>query len=254
MMTFNIRLNNPSDGKNAWTERQHDVIHLLTYYHPDVFGVQEALPEQMLGLQQGLKGYDHIGVGREDGKNKGEFSAVFYNKNVLKLLKSGNFWLSETPEIPGKGWDAACERICTYALFQDLKTKKMFWTFNTHLDHVGKIARDKGSKLIVSKIAELNRSHLPVVLMGDFNGTESSDPYKNVIGSFVDSFYTSSSPHYGPLGTFTDFKTEEVPQNRIDYIFTKGFSIQSHRHINDRRENLLYYSDHFPVLVSMEIK
>lgn len=251
VMSFNIRLNVASDKENAWPERKQDVSDLLTYYHPDYFGVQEALPEQMKDIKSGLKNYDYIGVGRDDGQQKGEFSAIFYNITRLDVVKSGTFWLSETPEKPSKGWDAALNRICTYAIFKDKKSKKEFLAMNIHFDHIGNVARGKSSELILKKIKELNPRNLPVTLSGDFNLTEDTEPVKILSQNMKDTFYHSETKHYGPVGTFTAFNVSEVPKERIDYIFTKDFKIRSHRHINDRRENLLYPSDHFPVIVNL---
>ncbi|MDN4014633.1 endonuclease/exonuclease/phosphatase family protein [Chryseobacterium gambrini] len=251
VMSFNIRLNVDSDKENSWTNRKQDVADLLTYYHPDYFGVQEALPDQMKDIKNGLKNYDYVGVGRDDGKEKGEFSAIFYDTDRLQVLKSDTFWLSETPEKPSKGWDAALNRICTYAVFRDKKSKKEFMALNLHFDHIGNIARVKSSELILKKIKEINPKNLPVTVSGDFNLTEDSEPIKIMSQNMKDSFYHSETKHYGPKGTFTGFNVNEIPQDRIDYIFVKGFKIKSHRHINDRRENLLYPSDHFPVLVDL---
>lgn len=253
VMSFNIRLNVASDKENAWAERKQDVADLLTYYHPDYFGVQEALPEQMKDIKNGLKNYDYIGVGRDDGKEKGEFSAIFYDTKRLSVVKSGTFWLSETPEKPSKGWDAALNRICTYAIFKDKKSKKEFLAMNLHFDHIGNVARVKSSELILKKIKELNPKNLPVTLSGDFNLTEDAEPIKILSQHMKDTFYHSETKHYGPVGTFTAFNVNEIPKERIDYIFTNGFKIKSHRHINDRRENLLYPSDHFPVLVELSL-
>lgn len=253
VMSFNIRLNVESDKENAWPQRKQDVADLLTYYHPDYFGVQEALPEQMKDLKTGLKNYNYIGVGRDDGKEQGEFSAIFYDTGRLDVVKSGTFWLSETPEKPSKGWDAALNRICTYAVFKDKKSKKEFLAMNLHFDHVGNVARVKSSELILKKIRELNPKNLPVTLSGDFNLTDDSEPIKILSKNMKDTFYHSETKHYGPVGTFTAFNVNEIPKDRIDYIFTKGFTIRSHRHINDRRENLLYPSDHFPVIVNLSL-
>ncbi|QIY91177.1 endonuclease/exonuclease/phosphatase family protein [Chryseobacterium gallinarum] len=253
VMSFNIRLNVASDKENAWPERKQEVADLLMYYHPDYFGVQEALPDQMKDIKSRLKNYDYIGVGRDDGKEKGEFSAIFYDMNRLEVLKSGTFWLSETPEKPSRGWDAALNRICTYAVFKDKKSKKEFLAMNLHFDHVGNVARVKSSELLLKKIKELNPKNLPVTLSGDFNLTDDTEPIKILSREMKDTFYHSEKKHYGPVGTFTAFNVNEVPKERIDYIFTKGFTIKSHRHINDRRENLLYPSDHFPVIVTLSL-
>ena len=252
VMSFNIRLNVDSDKENSWTNRKQDAVDLLSYYHPDYFGVQEALPEQMKDIKNGLKNYDYVGVGRDDGKEKGEFSAIFYDTERLQVIKSGTFWLSETPEKPSKGWDAAYNRVCTYAVFKDKKSKKGFLAMNLHFDHVGNVARVKSADLILKKIKEINPKNLPLTLSGDFNLTDDTEPIKIISQNLKDSFYNSEKKHYGPKGTFTAFNVTEVPQDRIDYIFVKGFKIKSHRHINDRRENLLYPSDHFPVLTELQ--
>jgi len=252
VMSFNIRLNVDSDKENSWTNRKQDVVDLLSYYHPDCFGVQEALPEQMKDIKNGLKNYDYVGVGRDDGKEKGEFSAIFYDTERLQVMKSGTFWLSETPEKPSRGWDADYNRVCTYAVFKDKKSKKEFLAMNLHFDHIGNVARVKSADLILKKIKEINPKNLPLTLSGDFNLTDDTEPIKIISQNLKDSFYNSEKKHYGPKGTFTAFNVTEVPQDRIDYIFVKGFKIKSNRHINDRRENLLYPSDHFPVLTELQ--
>lgn len=254
VMTYNIRLSLDSDKENSWANRKTDAIALMNYYHPDFFGVQEALPEQMADIKNGLRNYHSIGVGRDDGANKGEYSAIFYDTSKLEMLKSGTFWLSETPQIPSKGWDAAYNRICTYALFKIKKGGKRFWAFNVHFDHVGNIARVNSSKLILEKIRKFNPERLPLVLTGDFNLTEDSEPIKILSQNLEDTYYHSETPHYGPKGTFQNFDVRTPPKDRIDYIFVKGFKILNHRTINDRRENLLYPSDHFPVFSEIEFK
>ncbi|MCW3161976.1 endonuclease/exonuclease/phosphatase family protein [Chryseobacterium oryctis] len=252
VMSFNIRLQIDSDKENSWVQRKQDVVDLLNYYHPDYFGVQEALPEQMKDIKNGMKNYEYVGVGRDDGKEKGEFSAIFYDVNRLQVLESETFWLSETPDKPSKGWDAAYNRVCSYAVFKDKKSKKEFLAMNLHFDHVGNVARVKSAELILKKIKEINPKNLPVILSGDFNLTDDTEPIKILSKNLKDSFYHSETKHYGPIGTFTAFNVSEIPKDRIDYIFVKGFKIKSHRHINDRRENLLYPSDHFPVLVDLQ--
>lgn len=254
VMTFNIRLSLESDNENSWTNRKSDALALMNYYSPDFFGVQEAVPQQMKDIKNGLQNYNSVGVGRDDGKDKGEYSAIFYNSEKLQVLKSGTFWLSETPEKPSKGWDAAYNRICTYALFRMKKGGKKFWAFNVHFDHVGNVARVNSSKLILEKIQAFNPKNLPTVLTGDFNLTDDSEPIKIISKSMDDSFYHSESAPYGPKGTFTAFDVTTAPKERIDYIFVKNFTVNSQRTINDRRENLLYPSDHFPVLAEICFK
>ncbi len=254
VMTFNIRLSLDSDRENSWINRKDDALKLMSYYHPDVIGVQEAVPQQMTDIKTGLKNYDFVGVGRDDGANKGEYSAIFYDTEKLQVLQSGTFWLSETPEKPSKGWDAAYNRVCTYALFKTKKGGKKFWAFNVHFDHVGNVAREKSAQLILDKIKNLNTKNLPVVLTGDFNLTDDTKPIKLLSENLSDSFYHSKKAHYGPTGTFTAFDVNTIPKDRIDYIFTKRFECTSIRTINDRRENLLYPSDHFPVLAELQFR
>ena len=253
VMTFNVRLSVDSDKENSWNNRKTDVLSFINYYHPDIMGVQEPVPQQMKDLQAGLPQYKFVGVGRDDGKDLGEYSAIFYDSNKFKVLKSGTFWLSETPNKPSKGWDAAYNRVCSYALFKDQKSKKQFWAFNVHFDHVGMEARVNSSKLILEKIKEFNTSNLPVILTGDFNLTEETEPIKILSQNLDDSFYTTKTPHYGPKSTWQAFDINMVPTERLDYIFVKGFKVLSNRTINDRRENLLYYSDHFPVMAEIQI-
>ena len=254
VMTYNIRLSLESDKENAWDNRKEDALALMSYYHPDYFGVQEAVPQQMVDIKNNLKDYDYVGVGRDDGKNQGEYSAIFYDKNKLEVVKSGTFWLSETPEKPSKGWDAAYNRVCTYALFKLKKSGKKFYAFNVHFDHVGNVARVNSSKLILEKIKELNPENLPLTLTGDFNLTDDTEPIKIISQSLDNAYYHSKKPHYGPKGTFTAFDVNTVPKERIDYIFVKGFETETIRTINDRRENLLYPSDHFPILAEISFK
>ncbi len=254
VMTFNIRLSLDSDRENSWINRKDDALKLMSYYHPDVMGVQEAVPQQMADIKTGLKNYDFVGVGRDDGANKGEYSAIFYDTEKLQVLQSGTFWLSETPEKPSKGWDAAYNRVCTFALFKTKKGGKKFWAFNVHFDHVGNVAREKSAQLILDKIKNLNTKNLPVVLTGDFNLTDDTKPIKLLSENLSDSFYHSKKAHYGPTGTFTAFDVNTIPKDRIDYIFTKRFECTSIRTINDRRENLLYPSDHFPVLAELQFR
>ena len=254
VMTYNIRLSVDSDKENSWNNRKQETMALMSYYHPDYFGVQEAIPQQMIDIKTNLKDYDFVGVGRDDGKNQGEYSAIFYDENKLEVTKSGTFWLSETPEKPSKGWDAAYNRVCTYAFFKIKKTGKQFLAMNLHFDHVGNVARVNSAKLILEKIKKLNPKNVPLTLTGDFNLTDDSEPIKIISKSLDNVFYHSKKTHYGPKGTFTGFDINTIPQDRIDYIFVKGFEVLSNRTINDRRENLLYPSDHFPILAEINFK
>ncbi len=249
-MTFNIRYDNPHDHHNNWHLRKAELVDLIKYYSPDVLSVQEALSQQVDYLDSALTDYSYLGVGRDDGKRKGEFSAIFYNKKQFKVLESGNFWLSETPEKASFGWDAACIRICTYGLLKNTLNNKKTWVFNTHFDHEGKKARIESMNLIISKIKELtNSDNYPIILTGDFNMSPEHESIKKIQNFMQDSYKVSKIKHYGPMGTFNGFDLLKKLNYRIDYIFVKGCKVLKHRHIEDRRENNLRLSDHLPVMV-----
>lgn len=248
-MTFNIRYDNPNDGENQWSNRREALVDLLNHYHPDVIGIQEGLVHQLEYLQENLKGYKMIGVGREDGKTLGEFTAIFYDATKLKLIEQSTFWLSETPATISVGWDAALERICTYALFENRNSKSRLYVFNTHYDHIGEVARVNSSKLVLQKISELNRKNVPLILMGDFNSTPDSESIQTIKRELNDG---GVDEIYGPAGTFNDFNRQAELKNRIDYIFTKNLKIKNYRHVDDKMKNGNCVSDHLPVLINFK--
>jgi len=252
-MTFNLRYSTETDGDNAWRHRKDDVIALIGRYQPDLLGVQEALPSQMQDLQHGLSEYASLGVGR-DPDNQGEFSAIFYSKTKFQLLAGDTFWLSPTPDTPSKGWDAALNRICTWGLFRVRETGREFLFFNTHFDHVGEHARIQSARLILEKISALNPERLPVIVSGDFNLTDQERPIGLLSTAMQDSFHHSRTEHRGPRGTFQDFNPDSRELERIDYVFTSGFTVLTHAHLDERRQSdqTRYPSDHFPVLVELQ--
>ncbi len=149
--SYNLRYNNPGDGVNAWPNRKEMVKALVRYHDFDLFGVQEALRGQLIDLAE-MNEFAFLGKGRDDGKEAGEHSAIFYKKDRFDVLNSGDFWLSQTPDKPGKGWDATCcNRICSWAKFKDKTTKKTFYFFSVHFDHQGVEARRESGKLMVRK-------------------------------------------------------------------------------------------------------
>ena len=170
VMSYNIRLGSANDGTNSWAMRYTATGEMLEDQKPDVFGVQEALDYQVRYIEE-MCGYEYVGVGRENGKSEGEHMAIFWNKKTVSMLKWGTFWLSETPEKPSMGWDAACKRTATWALMKDKRTGKKFYFINTHLDHKGAEAQKNGLKLIVDRLSEINPDGYPMVLTGDFNIT-----------------------------------------------------------------------------------
>lgn len=254
-MTFNLRYDAKNDNENNWHQRKIKLAELVRFYEPDVLGTQEGLVHQLNYMDSCLSDYSFIGVGRDDGKRGGEFSAIFYNNKKLKVLKSNTFWLSETPEKVSIGWDASMERICTYGLFENLLNKRTCWVFNAHFDHIGKKAQIASMYLIADKIKEItNEDGLPIVLMGDFNISSDNKAFEALQNLLTDAITNSDIKHYGPIGTFNGFKSNEETNNRIDYIFTRGFNVLRHAHIDDRRNNNLCVSDHYPVLVEFDDK
>jgi endonuclease/exonuclease/phosphatase family metal-dependent hydrolase len=252
VMSFNIRYDNPNDGLDQWSERKDDLNHLLQFYTPTVLGIQEAVLNQIQFLDNANEEYAYIGVGRDDGQEKGEFSPILYDSTILELLDEGTFWLSTTPDSVSVGWDAALPRICTYGLFRHRMSEKVFWVFNTHFDHVGASARLNSAALIVRKINQMNISNAPVILMGDLNSTPDDGPIKLLNNHFEDA-KTASPKSYGPKGTFFGFDLEQIAENRIDYIFGKQLSFESYQVIDDRRPNNRHISDHLPVFVRLSI-
>ena len=245
VMSYNIRLNTESDGTNAWMYRCPATLEMLKDQQPDVFGVQEALPEQVRFLEEWADGYECVGVGRDDGKKKGEHMSIFWNKKNIKLMKWGTFWLSETPEKPSMGWDAACYRTATWALMKDKRTGKKFYFVNTHLDHVGKQARANGLALIVDRIAEINPEGYPMVLTGDFNvkpddscltGLDARMKSTRKIAAKTDSHHTFNG--WGKASK----------DMVIDYIYISGFSAcPEYQTVTKRYSDRTFISDHYPI-------
>jgi len=251
LATYNLRLNVASDKENAWPNRKEMVKDLIRYHEFDIFGVQEALSGQMKDLEE-LTEYSHVGVGRNDGKDGGEYSAIFYNNKKYQVLKSGNFWLSPTPEKPSKGWDAAYIRICTWACLKDKKTGKQFFMFNTHFDNEGVQARENAAKMILEKIDSLSAKNTPVVITGDFNSNPSTSAYGTIVTKFSDSKLIAQTKPYGPDSTFNDFKyqnyTKVVVEGRIDFVFVnKNVEVLKYAVLTDSKD-LRFPSDHFPVV------
>lgn len=255
LITYNIRLDVVADGENDWSHRKDFFTSQIQFYEPDIFGVQEAKPNQVNDIATALPQYSNIGIGR-DGIGKGESSSIYYKKDRFKVLETNTFWLSETPNKISKGWDAAFNRVCTYGLFKDIKTKKLFWVFNTHLDHIGELARTNGIQLILSKIATLNTKRYPVIFMGDFNSKPSDDRIIALKKEMIDTREISKEKPFGPSGTFNGFKHNEAVTELIDYIFISKNSslIVKKQAILSDSKDLRYPSDHFPVYVEISYK
>ena len=251
LATFNIRWDNPNDVGNLWKDRASQVMQLIQFHQIGIVGTQEVLAHQLNELNEGL-GFASIGVGRDDGKAKGEFSPIHYDPSRYQVEESGTFWLSPTPDQPSKGWDAALNRVCTWGKFVSAEGER-FYVFNVHYDHIGQQAREESSKLVQAKIKELNRENLPVVWMGDFNVTPDNLAYQVILAqeSWKDARLISKLPSYGPKGTFTAFEWDRMPDGIIDHVFVQG-KIEVLRHgILTDNYGKKYPSDHFPVLAEI---
>lgn len=255
VMTWNIRLDNSSDGINQWDNRKSGLCAKVAEVKPDVLGVQEAMSNQMADMRKALKRFKSIGVGRDDGKKAGEFSALFYKRKVVKPVRSGTFWLSETPDVAGsRGWDAACNRVVTWAEFVHKESGRHFMVFNTHFDHMGDTARVQSAMLINRKIAEL-ANRLPVILTGDFNVNAKHRAYR--ILTFPENEYVLTDSRLravttsGPEITWVSFEPQYKETDLIDFIFTTHDLKVIDNTIFDFRQSGRYLSDHLPVIATL---
>jgi endonuclease/exonuclease/phosphatase family metal-dependent hydrolase len=253
LMTYNIRLDVASDGLNAWSYRKDFMGEQIKEVNPDIIGFQEALPHQINELLERLSNYQKSGIGREIN-GIGEASCIFFNPSKFELQKEATFWLSETPNEVSKGWDAACNRVCSYVLLKDRVTQKSFWVFNTHLDHVGEVARDKGIELILQTIANQNTQNLPVIFMGDFNSLPSTQRIIHLKSLLLDAYDVPTHLKSGPIATFNGFQNNYNPNDRIDYIFMspKKCTVKNYTVLVSSREKR-FPSDHFPVYIEIEL-
>lgn len=249
--TYNIRFDNPRDTLDLWANRAPYVADLIRLYDFDIFGTQEGLKHQLEFIKDHARVYQFIGVGRDDGLEKGEYAAIFYKKSLYTLLAEGNFWLSETLDKPNKGWDAAFPRICTWGKFKEVKSGKVFYFFNTHFDHLGVKARSESARLILSKIKEITAGE-PVILTGDFNFNETNPNYGVLNNTeFLSDAYVLAPLRYAPGGTFTSFDITSKPQGRLDHIFVTGDFAVNRYGILTNTYNGRFPSDHFPVFAEI---
>lgn len=250
--TYNVRYDNPQDIGNLWVDRAPVVANLLRFHDFDIFGTQEALKNQLDDISRALPQYARYGAGRDDGKEKGEHSAIFYKKDRFKVLNKGDFWLSQTPEKPSLGWDATCcNRICSWIYVQDLQTKKKFYFFNVHYDHQGVQARQESSKLILARIRDI-AGKSPVILTGDFNGHHQSTWYQALATSgLLQDTYNQVSYPYANNASFNAFGKQSDRKEIIDHIFvTDHFKAKKWGVLTDTYHGK-FPSDHFPVMVQL---
>ncbi|MGZ8982664.1 MAG: endonuclease/exonuclease/phosphatase family protein [Methylotenera sp.] len=251
--TYNLRLNTPNDGPNVWGLRRDAVRALIHYHEFDLFGTQEALPEQIKDLEA-LTEYAHVGVGRDDGKDAGEHSAIFYRRARFALLAHGDFWFSESPDRPSKGWDAhCCNRLATWVRLRDKTSGKTLLAVSVHFDHEGEVARRESAKLLLSWLQRQEAGDA-VIALGDFNSTPDTEQIVAMKTAMRDARTVSLAPAYGPLATFNDFKFGLAPSKLIDYIFIgPNIRVLKYAVLTDS-DGQHYPSDHFPVLVRIELE
>ena len=276
--TYNIRYKNDDDSLKGdiWSKRCQVICDQVNFMAPAVLGTQEVLHAQLGDLMKRLDGYDYIGVGRDDGKERGEYAAILYKKDRLQLLDKGNFWLNETPDVPRLGWDAACIRICTWGRFRDSLTANEFYFFNLHMDHVGKMARREGARLVLKKISEIAHDK-PVILTGDFNVDQTDEIYNILTGAgILKDTYACAPVRFAENGTFNSFNPRLKTQSRIDHVFVSPFTeVKAYGMLTDnywtlqqteeqkgddapeelsfREASIHLPSDHYPVFVRINL-
>lgn len=275
--SYNLRQLNKQDSINGdgWARRCPVIASLIRFHEFDIFGTQEGYKRQLEELKALLPGYDYTGIAREDGKDKGEHSAIFYDTTKFELIDHGDFWLSETPDRPGLGWDAACVRICSWGKFRHRETGKIFQFFNLHQDHVGKRARIESVLLVQKKMKEIGLD-LPTFLTGDFNVDQTHDMYQVLASSdFLKDSFTIAEFVYALNGTYNSYKNDGYTKSRIDHIFvTDDIKVEKYGVLTDsyrtpeeteteyeardfpKELKLQAYkgrvpSDHFPIMVKV---
>ena len=261
VMSFNIRYGTARDGQNSWSNRREMVFDVIRDYEPDVLGLQEALKFQVDEILAAVEGYELIGVGREDGKEEGEYSCILYRKGRFDVSAGGTFWLSDTPDVPGSiTWGNACTRICTWGRFADKQTARAFYMYNTHLDHVSQPSRAKSVRLVAERIGDRKHGEA-YIITGDFNADEENVAVLYLKGkaedaqppdAMVDTFRVLH-PDAGEVGTFNAWKGERTG-GKIDYIFTDPAVKVIEADIVWTNSNGRYPSDHFPVTATLLIE
>ena len=250
IMSFNLRYDEPEDGENQWGNRKEACVSMLKELQPSIFGIQEGLHNQVNYLNNSLSNYEYVGVGRDDGHSSGEYAAIFYNSDDIELIDNGNFWLSETTDIPSLGWDANNIRICSWARFRDIKNEKILYVFNTHFDHLGKVSQSESGKLLVEKISEIADSGAPIFITGDFNmliGNSRISPLRESYFS-AQRFAKRSDNNK----SFNAFGRWYLNRN-IDFIFYKNTTAESYKTIV-KDYGIPFIYDHYPIISHFNYK
>ena len=250
VISYNIRcgVNPGQDGENNWEYRKQASINMINDEKPTIFGLQEALPPHLEYLKEQLPQYASYGIARDDGKTEGEYMTIYYLKDEVELLDCGTFWLSETPETPSMGWDAACKRTCTWAKMRMKRSGKEFAYLNTHLDHVGKVAQREGLALMMKRASEIVPDGMPVFVTADFNCVTSDPIFEPIKAVMKDARETA--PQTDRRATFNGWKPNATAV--IDHIFYRGAEPKSFRVLCDKNYGAPYISDHYPVVLEAE--
>ena len=251
-ISFNVRYDNPNDGENNWDNRKASVLALLKKYNPSIIGLQELMDHQLTYLKSKLAGYKSFGVGRDDGMKKGEYCSIFVDTSKLSVIKDSTFWLSLSPNIPSKSWDAALNRICTYVLAEHIDSRGRIHVLNVHFDHKGKKARYESAKLIKQFIVDNVPQHDAVVLLGDFNASDKENTIVEILSFLKDPYLTDNIVNE-LSGTYNGFDRNKELNERIDYIFYSNLEPVSYRHLYHLRTETLFISDHFPVFAQFKL-
>lgn len=247
VMSFNVRVGSANDGENSWENRKEAIPAMLADKAPAVFGVQEALSFQLDYITETSPQYKWVGVGRDDGSNEGEHMSIFYDTNILEIEDWGTYWLSETPDVPSKGWDAACRRTATWALLKNTRTGKHFYFVNTHLDHVGVEARKNGLAMIVERIGAMNPENYPMVLTGDFNVHPD-----DVCLVDLDKIMKSARIYAEDSDDMYSFNGWGTSEQIIDYIYYSGFEkCIDFKVVDESYAEKPFISDHYPVIATL---
>lgn len=250
-ISYNIRYDGHSDLAPDWSQRKDPIVAQLQKERPTIIGFQEVLANQLSDLQNALTSYQHVGVGRDDGKEAGEFAPIFYDTTRYKLLQSGTFWLSPTPLLPSKGWDAALNRICTYVLLESKYEHKKLWVLNTHFDHIGMDARLHSAELLIEKFAEFTQEvNAPLLLLGDFNAEPDSYVYQLLQATFNDLSCSKRHRELCSEATFNAFTLSETDYKIIDYIFGSPELVSIRYQVVQTRFDRSFPSDHFPIVLT----
>lgn len=244
IMSFNLRYDEPNDNENQWDNRKEACLKMLNEVKPYVFGIQEGLHNQVRYLNENLPNYKYVGVGRDDGHSGGEYAAIFYNTSKFELVDNGNFWLSETPETPSKGWDANNIRICTWAKLKHVGKNKTIYVFNTHFDHKGTTSQQKSSELIAQKIQEIAETGSPVFLTGDFNMLIGNSRLKPITNSYFSAQQfaqiSDNNKSYNAWGV-------GILNRNIDFIFYNNTKALAYKTLVGNY-GVPYISDHYPIV------